>query len=213
MSRITQAVLRNWGRPTFLVEPPAERFAQFRGVLPPALLDVWSEFGFSGFDDGRWWICDPVVWQPAVDAWTAGLELPGGPDSWIAVTRSAFGRMKLWSASTGLSLTVLPYLGWLMYRASPRQVVDETATEKAMYVGFLGQTKDNLDVPDEDGDNLFPQVLGRLGPVAADTMYGFVPAPALGGPLAADHVEIFEADVHMQLLSDLTPRQVMERAA
>ncbi|MQY29161.1 GAD-like domain-containing protein [Nocardia aurantia] len=212
MSRITEAIVRNWGQPTFRAETPTERFEQFRGIAPPALLDIWFEFGFSGFDNGRWWICDPVAWQPAVDVWTAGLELPTGPDSWIAVTRSAFGRMKLWSNSTGFSLTVLPYLGWLMYKPSPRQVRDESTTEMAMYAGFLAQNRENMDVPDEDGAGIFDQVLPRLGPVAADTLYGFVPAPALGGSLAADHVEVFDAEVHMRLLSDLTPRQLMERA-
>ncbi|MFC3962587.1 T6SS immunity protein Tdi1 domain-containing protein [Nocardia jiangsuensis] len=67
---------------------------------------------------------------------------------------------------------------------------------------------------DPDGDDelpLFKRVRKRLGPVDVNTVYGFVPAPALGGAMLPENVEILDAEVHLQILSELTPRVLMGR--
>ncbi|MFJ1456668.1 T6SS immunity protein Tdi1 domain-containing protein [Nocardia sp. N2S4-5] len=56
------------------------------------------------------------------------------------------------------------------------------------------------------GDEFDHHALPRSG------VAGFVPAPALGGALRADRVEIVDAEVHLRLLSDITPRLVMNDA-
>ncbi len=56
---------------------------------------------------------------------------------------------------------------------------------------------------------MFDRALELKGPVGPGTMYGFVPAVALGGPIRVDNIEVVDAQVHMQLLSDMTPRQII----
>ncbi len=86
MSGATDGFVRKWGAASIPVEVPEERFSEFAGLVPDLLIEFWREFGYSGFHNGLLWICDPVEWQPAVDAWTAGLELEMGADTWTAVT-------------------------------------------------------------------------------------------------------------------------------
>jgi hypothetical protein len=205
----TDEFAEDWGAPTQPGAVPPERFDEFAGVLPDLMLTFWREFGFSGFGDGMLWICDPVAWRPAVTEWTTNLELPMGDDTWHAVTRTAFGRLHLWGERTGMSLTIVPYRGWIQPVDKSDQMATDADRNRQIYVEMLTLDKDFIDPPADDGKPMFDRVLAAQGPVAADTVYGFVPALALGGPALPDHVEIFDAEVHMHLLSELTPRQIM----
>lgn len=211
MSAETDSIATKWGSPTATVPVPQERFAQFTGQVPDLLLDFWRVFGFSGFADGLWWICDPVQWQPAVDAWTDGIgaDLAMGQDEWIAVSRTAFGHLSLWGKRTGMSLNVIPYLGWIFPADQSDRLDTPQRRDDQIYGHFLAADRDSLDVLGDDDAYLFDRVLPRLGPVGPDTMYGFTPLPSLGGAILPDQVEIFQADVHMQLLAELTPANIM----
>jgi hypothetical protein len=199
----------DWGAPTYTVDVPPERYDRFSGVVPDLLLTFWREFGFSGFGNGLFWICDPVAWQPAVDLWTGDVDLPMGPDRWHAVTRTAFGRMQLWGERTGMSLTIVPYRGWLSPNDQSARMSSDVARNAQVYGAMLSQEKSVIDVPGDDGQMLFDRALSVVGPVGPDTMYGFVPALALGGPATPDRLQVLDAEVHMQVLHDLTPREIL----
>ena len=61
----------------------------------------------------------------------------------------------------------------------------------------------------QDERPLFDRAVKAHGEVGPDTLYSFVPAYALGGPLTVDHIEIADAPTHVELLADLSPRRVM----
>ncbi|WP_155946583.1 GAD-like domain-containing protein [Mycobacterium sp. URHD0025] len=208
MSVDTEDFVRAWGAPMCSQAPAPERFDQFQNVVPDLLLTFWREFGFAGFGNGLLWLCDPVVWQPAVDAWTRGLELEMGTDRWVAVCRSAFGRMQLWGQRTGMSLTITPYRGsvWPTDRSDRMATGDDR--DDQIYAALMGADRAGLDVVGDDGQPLFDEIVGRHGIVGPTSMYGFVPVPALGGALRSDRVEIVDAVVHLQVLSDIVPRHV-----
>ncbi|MBO0854585.1 MAG: DUF1851 domain-containing protein [Nocardia sp.] len=207
MSRETGEFIDVWGEASFPVVAAPERFEEFAGVVPDLLLRFWRELGFSGFGDGALWLCDPVRWQPAVDAWTADLDLPMGEDSWIAVSRTAFGEMHLWGKRTGMSLTVVPFVGTIVPSDHSAAMATPEERDDQIYAHLLSLDPEAVDV-DGDEEPLFGPVLRERGPVGPDTMYGFVPVPALGGAMAAERVEIVDAAVHMRLLSELTPRVI-----
>ena len=213
MSIETDEFAEIWRAPMYPIEAPPQRFEQFRNVVPELLLTFWREFGFSGFGDGIYWICDPVAWQPAVDAWTQDLAPPIGYDRWLAVSRTAFGRMQLWGRRTGMSLTITPYRGWILATDQSDRMSSSDGHDDQIYAALLAQDRASSDVVGDDGQRLFDRVLASQGPVGCDTVYGFVPALSLGGPLHADHVEIVNAVVHLELLSDFTPRRIMRDIA
>ncbi|MFF0489301.1 GAD-like domain-containing protein [Nocardia sp. NPDC004068] len=202
-------ILRVWGEPTVSVPASVDQIEKFSPDVPGFLVDVWQEVGFSGFMDGLLWLCDPEAWQPAVDAWVSKLELPFGDDRWIAVTRSAFGEMSLWGRRTGMSLTVVPYSGWILPFDGSGEMSSAFDRDNQVYSALAAANRETLDLLGDDGKPLFGRVLAALGPVGPETMYGFVPAPALGGALLPENVEIVDAEVHMQILSQVTPRTIM----
>ncbi|MFE3230177.1 GAD-like domain-containing protein [Nocardia sp. NPDC059228] len=203
-------VSKRWGRPTMSVAVPVERFEQYAGQVPDFLLDLWRGFGFAGFRKGLLWLCDPVQWQPTVDAWTSDLDLPFGEDTWVAVSRSAFGRLSLWGRRTGLSLTITPHYGQIFPVDNSENMSDPFSRDVQILANLeAAAIMKTLDEDADDDKPLFKRVLKRLGPVGPTTMYGFVPALALGGPMLPNHVEIVDAAVHMEILRQVTPRTLM----
>ncbi|MFI1915929.1 GAD-like domain-containing protein [Nocardia sp. NPDC020380] len=209
MSFQVSEVTNKWGQPSHSTPVPPQHFRKYAGQVPDYLLDLWRHLGFAGFQKGMLWLCDPEKWQPAVDEWTSGIDLPFGQDRWVAVTRSAFGDMTLWGERTGLSLTVTPYRGWIFPVDGSGEMSDDFDRDLQILASLLSKDQDTFDPTGDDNKPLFKRLLKDLGPVGPDTMYGFVPTLALGGSMLPSHVEIVDADVHMQILSQTTHRIVM----
>ncbi len=55
--------------------------------------------------------------------------------------------------------------------------------------------------------DLFEPAYHRLGPLAPDEMYGFVPAVMLGGPNTLEHLAKLKAVEHLTLLSQIADLQ------
>ena len=202
-------IQQDLGAPIATKPVPPERYDQFAGIFPPLLLRFWQTYGFAGFDHGRYWLCDPVEWQPAVDAWTTDLNLVMGSDTWHAITRTAFGKFNLWGERTGCSLSILPVHGQIYPTAAS---IDMMGTEHARNIQIETAITGSItktDLLGSDEKPLFKRALKAHGPVGPDTMYTFVPAYHLGGPLTVDHIEIADAVTHVVLLSEISPHTVM----
>jgi hypothetical protein len=81
---------------------------------------------------------------------------------------------------------------------------------------FFGSTsRSSYDLKGVDGKPLFERALARLGALDHDTLYGFVPALALalGGEARLDRLQKLDADVHLDILSQVTAVQVMADVA
>ncbi|MEU7587741.1 GAD-like domain-containing protein [Micromonospora sp. NPDC049230] len=199
----------NWGPPTRSEPVGADRLAQYAGVVPDLLLACWREYGFAGFADGSFWLCDPDVWQPAVDAWTDGLVLPR-EDRWIAVSRSAFGDVEVWGQQTGSRLTITAQYGWVVPSGRSGRELSDDARNDLLYALLMCQDRRSVDLHGADREPLFERILALRGPVGPDTIYGFVPALGLGGALRPERAEIFDGPVHLELLAEISERRVVD---
>ena len=208
MSRHTEAFARTWGAPLTAREVPEHYYTDFAGRVPESLFEFWRTFGFAGFGQGRFWICDPVQWQPAVDRWLGRVQLPLGEDSFIAVSRSAFGELRLWGERTGMSVVILPWRGVLVAHDRSAQMAEEKDRNNQINAEFRGTRPGDVEPAGDDGEPLFELALERLGPVGEDTVYGFEPALTLGGPAIAENLAVLEGVTHVTLLADLADPQV-----
>ncbi|CCH21244.1 GAD-like domain-containing protein [Micromonospora lupini] len=200
----------NWGPPTHSAPVHAGRLAQFTGVVPDLLLAYWRRYGFAGFGDGLFWLCDPDVWQPAVDAWTNGLALPS-EERWIAVSRSAFGDLQVWGQQTGSRLTITAQYGWVIHTDRTDSVLTDDGRNDRLYALLMCQDRRSVDLHGADKQPLFDRILALRGPVGPDTIYGFVPALGLGGALRPDRAEIVDGPVHLELLAGLSERRIVSQ--
>ncbi|MEU8088197.1 GAD-like domain-containing protein [Micromonospora sp. NPDC049101] len=199
-----------WGPPTCSAPVRADRLTQFAGVVPDLLLACWREYGFAGFGNGSFWLCDPEVWQPAVDAWTDGLELPRA-ERWVAVSRSAFGDLQVWGQQTGSRLTISAHHGWVIPSDHSDRALSDDGRDDRLYALLMCQDRRSVDLYGADREPLFERVRALRGPVGPDTIYGFVPALGLGGALRPERAEIFDGPVHLELLAELSERRVVDK--
>lgn len=84
---------------------------------------------------------------------------------------------------------------------------------KDLQLFFASSSRDAYDLKEVDDQPLFERALEKLGPLDHDTMYGFVPALALGGEPSLDLLQKLSAQAHLDVLSQMTELQVMADAA
>ena len=181
---------------------PVETIERFRGRLPDRLLEYWAAYGWAGYAKGLYWIVDPDVWQPAVDAWLA--DTPYADDDYYAIGRTAFGELYLWNDRYGASVSIVPFQGWVMagqiYAGTPETWID---------VFLMGREKRLIDCDDEEERPLFDRALAALGPLGPDEMYGFEPALVLGGTAELANLRKVNAIVHLVILAGFSEKSFL----
>jgi len=155
---------------------------EYRGRLPEPLLEEWSISGFAGFGNGFIWLTNPTEMQYAVGEW--GLD----PTSLI-FGRTAFGDLFIWDGKNVRALFVHDgEMNWL-------------TDDLKMFFEF--SLCDDLFLEEVVRLSKFREALDRLGAIAADEMYTYVPALALGGEESVDHLKTVKMREQLLLLSQL----------
>ncbi|MGD7732325.1 GAD-like domain-containing protein [Propionibacteriaceae bacterium G57] len=211
MSEFTDHLSRKWGELGPVIKGPSLTPAHdaLRDKVPAQMFEVWQEFGFSGFDNGRFWLCDPLEWQDAADAWLETLDLEMDDDYWVPLVRGALGDLELWGPRTGMSVSIVPVRG----EVYPNDMGDliSDAEDQAMSIRSALRTYDEdsfVVYDDVTEEPLFEECLAKLGPLTADDMYTFVPVPALGGQAIVETAVIEQAVPHMLLLASMQHKDV-----
>lgn len=184
-----------------------EHVDRFTPVLPRSVLHIWRRFGFDGFSGGVFWITDPLLWAPVVQAWLDPVidQMPF-TDTWHCLARNAMGSMFLWGENTGHSLEIDPvYHEVIVDQLARRTFADPGRREQQGRVAIVHAADTGLTTAlDEHGRPLPPQALERLGPLRADQVYGFTLPPALGGALSVDNLHIIDAATYLTLQAQQT---------
>lgn len=188
-------------------EVPQEKIERFRGKLPDQLLEYWKEYGWCGYAQGLFWTVDPDEWEPALEAWIGDTELME-QDAYYVIARTAFGELILWGEKSGPSLKILSTYA-MIFPADCTEEMIRRSPDRMVQSFFSSKSRDSMDMQDENEKPLFARALKKLGPLDHDTMYGFVPALALGGPVRLENLQKLDAIVHLDILSGLGERQLM----
>jgi hypothetical protein len=200
-----------FGPPIAPREAPPETINKFRGKLPDKLLEYWRQYGWCGYAKGLFWTVNPDEWDGALEDWigeTKFMEM----DAYFVIARSAFGELVLWGTKTGQSLKIVPSYGWA-WPAFDNEKFRRRGADKALQLFFASTSRKSYDLSDSADQPLFERALTKLGPLDHHTMYGFVPSLSLGGEANLDRLQKVDAHVHLSILSQTTPLQVMADVA
>jgi hypothetical protein len=190
---------------------PPEKIEKFRGKLPDKLLEYWQQYGWCGYANGLLWTVDPDEWEGELESWIGDTSFME-QDSFYVIARSAFGELVLWGTKTGQSLKVVPIYGGI-FPAFDIEKFQRRGPDKALQLFFGSASRDVYDLNDDNKCSLFDQALAKLGPLDHGTMYGFVPALALDGRVSVDRLQKLDAHVHLDILSQVTERQIFADVA
>jgi hypothetical protein len=177
---------------------PTSNIQHWRGKLPDQLLAYWQAYGWCGYAKGLFWTVDPLEYQPVADAWLGGTRY-AEHDAYHVIARGAFGELYFWGEKTGCSLSIVAADALAL--PSRDRGPD---LEKALRIFFSSRSPGSNDFSDAEGKPLFERALQKLGRLAFDEMYGFVPALALGGPPTLEHLQKVKAVEHLVFLAQLT---------
>ncbi len=179
----------------------------YRNKIPDQMIEYWRVNGFCSYGKGLFWTVDPTQYAPLVELWLEGTSLAQRGD-YSVVARSAFGRLYLWSTTSGQSVKIDGVRGMIFPKDQSVQV-SAGRSDVLIQRFFGGQQRKNIDQEDEGGQPLFQSALGKLGQLRADEMYGFEPALALGGRANIENLRKVKIIPHLTLLAQLGERKVM----
>jgi len=198
MDRLFSRFIEKLGTPTCQLPVADPSIDLYTGRLPHQLLDYWSQHGWCGFGKGIFWLVNPQEYDCVVNAWLENTKF-AKYDNYHLIARSAFGDLYFWGEKTGASLKISSILSRYVTRTS---MYTGDQLDKGFPAFLLSISTDSNNYGD-----LFEPAYQRLGPLAPDEMYGFVPAIMLGGPNTLEHLAKLKAVEHLILLSQLASLQ------
>lgn len=198
--------------PPFASRPvPLEKIKRFRGHLPDKLLEYWQTYGWCGYAKGLFWTVDPDEWEDELEAWLGDTPFMER-DAYYVIGRTAFGELIFWGEKTGQSIKIITAWGMIFPSFNDAEF-KEDGPDLALQLFFSSISRDAFDLLDEHEKPLFDRALEKLGSLDHETMYGFVPALALGGSPKLENLQKFDAHVHLDILSQLGERRIMRDIA
>lgn len=181
-------------------KPKPADIENYRGKLPGRLLEYWANYGWGGYKDGLFWIINPSLFTPVVDAWLAGSAAQDR-DVYHAFARTAFGELFLWGEKTGQTVTITPLDATIYFYPDDKRLL--TRPDSAIASFFSDQSPDDLDFEDEKEKPLFKKAIKKLGKLKHDEMYGFEPALCIGGMPRIENIAKVKIIEHLLLLEQL----------
>ncbi len=191
------------GQITYSQAVPETSFEKYQGILPDALLTIWKKAGWASWGNGIFWTVNPADYNDLVELWLEGTPFPE-IDHYHIIARSAFGKLYAWGQNNNQYFTIsCPVNAIIAQDKKIRTLASDSNLSLGVF--FSGSDKEEFDMEDENGESLFDQALKKLGPLAADEVYGFEPPLFAGGAAAlrVDHLAKLKLDQHLTILRQL----------
>ncbi|WP_337165982.1 GAD-like domain-containing protein [Vibrio fluvialis] len=182
---------------------PAEVLEQYNGVLPENLLAYWERHGWCGYYKGMFWTVNPNDYTEIIERLSAISQLDDPSENFV-IARGAFGDLEIWNRKRGNVMSYCPVIGLLyQWHIDVKQEQTKTELELDMAYFFGGASSSDQDQEDEFEERLFERALDKLGPLAENEMYAFVPATCLGGKWLLENLQKVDITTHIEMLMDL----------
>jgi hypothetical protein len=195
------------GEPERARKLPAAEIARYEGTLPASLLNFWRDHGRGSYQNGRFWICDPQPFGPALAEIFAG-DREFDPDLMLVVGYTALGKLLIWHQTLK---QVSVYLTQSSVATVPPENRIDPATGKPFSDDFtIAAFVTGMRYYDEP---LVAAAIVELGRLDEGEIYGFVPALQLGGTYDTDHLQRMKVVEHAGFLAQLAPFRVMRLTA
>ena len=172
-----------------LVNPDKELLDFGRQMLPPEIMYLWETYGFGEYGNGFIKVVDPRDYMHSLYTWLGKQDF-----SKIPLFVSAFGDIfyyrKLEGEENDISMLDIHYrkvevCGYSYQEFFEGYILDENVKENV-----LRRT-------------LFNEATAKLGALAVNECFFFVPALVIGGAENIKYIQKGDANVHQHLLFEL----------
>ncbi|EEY50465.1 hypothetical protein VIH_002596 [Vibrio cholerae CT 5369-93] len=184
-------------------EVPLQALEYYEGILPTNLLAYWERYGWCGYNNGLYWTVNPDDYREIIERLSAISQLDDPSENFV-IARGAFGDLEIWNRKRGNVIYYSPVIG-LLYQwdidVKPEKTEAELESDMASF--FWTASSSDQDQEDEYEEPLFERALDKLGPLAENEMYAFVPATCLGGKWLLENLQKVDITTHIEMLMDL----------
>ena len=203
--------LSKFGEPTAVIPATKEQIESYRGVLPDKLLEYWSMVGFSGFQDGLFWMTNPAEFDDALEAFISETDFVNY-DNYHVIARSAYGALYLWGERTGASLSIIPHLNWIKTSVGDDEEISKGLADCSIQSFFGFKQIDDADIKN-NSKPLFPSVLKKYGSVGKDEVMVFTPYLFMGGKKSVDNMSKENLHIFLQVMAELGGAEIIDMAS
>ena len=172
-----------------LVNPDKELLDFGRQMLPPEILYLWETYGFGEYGNGFIKVVDPRDYMHSLYTWLGKQDF-----SKIPLFVSAFGDIfyyrKLEGEENDISMLDIHYRKVEVCAYSYQEFFEGYILDENVKENVLRRT-------------LFNEATAKLGALAVNECFFFVPALVIGGAEDIKHVQKGDANVHQHVLFEL----------
>ncbi len=171
-----------------LRKPTAERLKQFQGRLPAELLDFWQKYGFGNYGGGLLKIIDPTDYVDTLTLWL------GEQEGCFPIVMTGFGTLFIYrkrsETADDMCLLDIHYRRSGSFSTSFSDFFERILPTENFAEQFLRA-------------DLFQEASAKYGGLAADEIFFFAPALALGGAESIQYIKKGNAVIHQHLLFEI----------
>ena len=173
-------------KPDEKLKKPDEKILEFgKKTLPKEVIKLWNDYGFGNYGNGMIKIVDPRDYMGSFYKWIGKEDF-----NKIPIVITAFGDIFFYDRTNG----TISFLD-IHYRQ-----IDVCTKYQMFFDKFLVDEKIRLSILRE---NLFDEALKKIGKLADNEIYMFVPALIIGGTETTENMKKGDASTHQHLLFDL----------
>jgi hypothetical protein len=196
--------LQKYGEPLHAQRVSSHEVDRYGSRLPSGLLRFWIEHGRGYYLDGKFWICDPALFNEVLNAIFAD-DLEFSPSDMLVYAYSGFGN--IWAWHKRRKRIFVNFLNGQIHcppESSFRyDKVGEFCPDDFILGNGLSSIAANEVEYDDYGEDLLPQAIDRLGKLEPGEIYGFFPPRCFGGTRDVANLRKTPAIEHMMFLAQV----------
>ena len=194
------------------ITTPVEVITEFQGTLPDILIEIWRQFGFGGWANGLYRLCNPHDFDGLLSQVFHADKDFSHQDCYV-IGYSAFGHLTVWSERHWLT-----DINLLRNEVVSRRLInpEKKKNPNTPIVAFLYDINGkvgSLSALDDANKPLFARARKRLGDLEPGECYGFFPALAMGGAPDLKNLKRTKALEHFTFLAQLQDFTLMDYLA
>ena len=190
-------------------KPTPEFISQYQHTFPEYLFYIWDKLGFASFENGGFWLVNPVDYEDILELCLKDTDFTQYDDFYV-IGRSAFGELFTVGTKTNSSLKI----DITNLRIYPSIGVDNSVENNNGLRNILSTivvygAKKSFDIYDKNEKLLFDRCLTNLGELKNNEIYAFEPPAVLGGQQVIENMKKIDLFQYIPFVAQLDQFQVM----
>lgn len=190
-------------------QPTTEFISQYNQTYPEYLFYLWEKLGFASFENGGFWLVNPVDYEDIIELCLKDTDFPKY-DEFYTIGRSAFGNLYLIGKNTRSKIVI----NISDLRIYPTIREDTNNTELPLLRSLLSTitiegSRKAIDIYDQNEKLLFDRCLTNLGELKDNEIYAYEPPAVLGGKQLIENMKKVDLFQYIPFVAQLDKFQVM----